>query len=382
MSSIDALREIAADNAKKAIILEKQGRLEEAIIHYYRAISALKKIIKMEDRKSIRKIYESRLKQYAKRVMELLETVRKRPSYAKKSGSEEKDELRKIVTEAILVEKPRVKWDDIANLENAKQALMEAVVWPLLRPDLFKGSRRPWKGILLFGPPGCGKTLLAKAVAGSVNATFFNVDSSIILSKWLGESEKIVRELFTLARKHQPAIIFIDEVDSIASVRSANEHEAIHRVKTIFLSEMDGLYSRPDERIVVIGATNMPELLDPAFRRRFEKRIYVPLPDFRARKEIFRIHLKGVTLSQDIDFDKLASLTRGYTGHDIALVVREAVMRPIRELARAGLLDKKDAKPRPVTMEDFIEALKIIKPSVSEKEIYKYEEWAKSFGSG
>jgi len=171
-------------------------------------------------------------------------------------------------------------------------------------------------------------------------------------------------------------------VDSIASVRSANEHEAIHRVKTIFLSEMDGLYSRPDERIVVIGATNMPELLDPAFRRRFEKRIYVPLPDFRARKEIFRIHLKGVTLSQDIDFDKLASLTRGYTGHDIALVVREAVMRPIRELARAGLLDKKDAKPRPVTMEDFIEALKIIKPSVSEKEIYKYEEWAKSFGSG
>jgi len=197
VSSIDALREIAADNAKKAIILEKQGRLEEAIIHYYRAISALKKIIKMEDRKSIRKIYESRLKQYAKRVMELLETVRKRPSYAKKSGSEEKDELRKIVTEAILVEKPRVKWDDIANLENAKQALMEAVVWPLLRPDLFKGSRRPWKGILLFGPPGCGKTLLAKAVAGSVNATFFNVDSSIILSKWLKRTIYFSKETST-----------------------------------------------------------------------------------------------------------------------------------------------------------------------------------------
>ncbi len=380
-ASIDMLREMASSNAKMAIKMERKGNLDEAIVYYYRAITALKKLIKMEERKSIRKIYEDRLKQYAKRVLELLDMV-KRDSTVKISGTEEKSELRRMVKEAILVEKPDVKWEDIADLERAKEALMEAVIWPLKRPDLFKGSRRPWKGVLLFGPPGCGKTLLAKAVANSVNATFFIVDSSVILSKWLGESEKIVKELFRMAREKQPAIIFIDEVDAIASARSVNEHDAIHRVKTVLLAEMDGLYAKPDERLLVIGATNMPELIDPAFRRRFEKRIYVPLPSFDARKEIFKIHLQGVNISDDIDFNKLAELTEGYTGHDIALLAREAIMRPIRELARSGLLDQKDAKPRPVRMEDFIAALKVIRPSVSKKEIIKYEQWARMFSSG
>lgn len=381
-NSIDILRDAAATSAKKAIKLEKQGNLNEAIAYYYRAITALKKLIKMEERKSIRKIYEDRLKQYAKKVLELLEVVKKEERSKSESGTKEKNELRKMVKDAILVEKPDVTWSDIADLEKAKEALMEAVIWPLKRPDLFRGSRRPWRGILLFGPPGCGKTLLAKAVANSVNATFFTVDSSVILSKWLGESEKIVKELFKMARENQPAIIFIDEVDAIASMRSINEHDAIHRVKTVLLAEMDGMYANPDERILVIGATNMPEILDPAFRRRFEKRIYVPLPNFDARKEILKIHLKGVSVSDDVDFSKLAKLTEGYTGHDIALLVREAIMRPIRELARLGLLDRKDVKPRPVNMSDFIEALKIVKPSVSKKEIAKYDEWAKIFGSG
>jgi len=381
-TSIDVLRDMASSNAKIAIKLEKQGNLNEAIVYYYRAITALKKLIKMEERRSIRKIYEDRLKQYARRVLELLEVVKKEDRLKSKSGAGEKNELRKMVRDAILIEKPDVKWSDIADLEKAKETLMEAVIWPLKRPDLFRGSRSPWKGVLLFGPPGCGKTLLAKAVANSVNATFFIVDSSVILSKWLGESEKIVKELFKMARENQPAIVFIDEVDAIASTRSANEHDAIHRVKTVLLTEMDGMYAKPDERVLVIGATNMPEILDPAFRRRFEKRIYVPLPNFNARREIFKIHLRGVSVSSDVDFNKLAELTEGYTGHDIALLVREAIMRPIRELARSGLLDRKDAKPRPVKMSDFIEALKTIKPSVSKKEIAKYEEWARMFGSG
>ena len=382
MSTADALREMAAMNAKKAIELERQERFDEAILHYYRAISALKKLIRIEERRSLRKVYESRLKQYAKRVLELLKSTKKMKEYTQRSGVDEKSELRSIVKDAILIEKPKVSWDDIANLEKAKQSLMEAIVWPMMRPDLFRGSRKPWKGILLFGPPGCGKTLLAKAVAGSVNATFFNVDSSIILSKWLGESEKIVKELFNLARKYQPAIIFIDEVDAIASIRSSEEHEAIHRVKTIILSQMDGLQSSPEDKIVVIGATNIPEVLDPAFRRRFEKRIYVPLPDFKARKQIFKIHLKDVEISPDVDFDTLAKLTEGYTGHDIALIVREAVMRPIRELAHSGLLAQKDVKPRPVIMKDFLEALKIIKPSISREEVRKYEEWSRRFATG
>ncbi len=382
MSTKDVLRELASNNVKRAINLERQGKYDEAIIYYYRAISALKKLVKIEEKASLRKIYESRLRQYARRVLLLLREGNKREKRGIRSGIDEKNELRSLIKEAIITEKPKLSWDDIANLENAKKALMEAVVWPMLRPDLFRGSRRPWKGILLFGPPGCGKTLLAKAVAGSVNAVFFNVDSSLILSKWLGESEKIVKELFRMARNNQPAIIFIDEIDAIASVRSAEEHEAIHRVKTVFLSEMDGLESSPDEKVIMIGATNMPELIDPAFRRRFEKRIYVPLPDFRARKQIFKIHLRDTELAEDVNFDKLAELTEGYTGHDIALVVREAIMRPIRELAEAGLLSQKNSKPRPVTMGDFLEAIKIIKPSVSREEIEKYERWARKYATG
>ena len=164
-------------------------------------------------------------------------------------------------------------------------------------------------------------------------------------------------------------------------MRREGENEAIHRVKTVFLTQMDGLLSSPDERIVVIGATNVPELLDPAFRRRFEKRIYVPPPDFRARKEIFRIHLRDVEVADDVDYDELARLTEGYTGHDIALIVREAVMNPIRELAEKGLLTRKDVKPRPVKMSDLLEALKKIKPSITGEEIRKYEVWARKFAS-
>jgi len=384
LSVEEALLEVASENAKKAIIAERQGRKNDAIIYYYRAISALKKLVKIEDREEIKRIYEKRLKEYSRRVMDLLSETKRMKKRIKKAKGEEKEseELEDIIKSAIIIEKPKVRFEDIANLEKAKKALMEAIIWPLKRPDLFKGSRSPWRGIRLFGPPGCGKTLLAKAVANAVNATFINIDSATILSKWFGESEKIVKEVFRVARKKQPAIIFIDEVDAIASIRKADEHDTMHRVKTILLMEMDGLLSSSEDRIVVIGATNLPELLDPAFRRRFEKRIYVPLPDFEARKEIFKIHLRGIELADDVDFDELAKLTEGYTGHDIALIVKEAVMRPIRELAEKNLLDKKGTKPRPVNMNDFREAIKIIKPSVSPEEIKKYEEWARKFATG
>ncbi|MHA1616027.1 MAG: AAA family ATPase [Candidatus Njordarchaeales archaeon] len=375
---LELLREVAASYAKKAIEADEKGNPRLAIIYYYKAITTLKKLVKLESRERIKKIYEKRLRQYSARIQKLLGEAKSKRSYS--SGKEE-SEFEKVAREAVIIEKPKVRWEDIADLENAKRALMEAIVWPLQRPDLFRGSRRPWKGILLFGPPGCGKTLLAKAVASNVDATFLNVDAALILSKWLGESEKIVKSIFNLARKNQPAIIFIDEVDAIASVRKSDDNDAIHRVKTIFLTEMDGLLSSPDERIVVIGATNVPEAIDPAFRRRFEKRIYVPLPDFGARKEIFRIHLKGVEIAGDVDLDKLAELTEGYTGHDIALVVREAIMYPIRELAEKGLLSKKDAKPRPVNMEDFLRALRKVRSSITKEEIRKYVEWARKYAS-
>ncbi|MGQ4890970.1 MAG: AAA family ATPase [Candidatus Njordarchaeia archaeon] len=385
MVSIDELRELAATYAKQALLYEKRGKIKEAIINYNKSVSLLKKLIEMDDNDEVRKIYEDRLKQYAKRMLKLLKKDTRVLSSKKtisKSRGAERDDLSKIIKEAIVTEKPDIKWDDIADLEDVKRTLMEAIVWPMLRPDLFEGSRQPWKGILLFGPPGCGKTLLAKAVAGNINATFFNVDSSIILSKWFGESAKIVRELFKMARKNQPAIIFIDEVDALASTREGSENDAMRRVKTTLLSQMDGLYSKKGERLVVIAATNLPEDIDPAFRRRFEKRIYVPPPNKEARKEIFKIHLKGIEVSNDVDFDKLAELTEGYTGSDIALIVREASMRPIRELAEAGKLADKNSKPRKVNMEDFLYALKIIRPSLNVREIKKYEEWAERFASG
>ena len=387
MVSIDDLRELASNYVKQGLALEKKGLYKQAIMSYNKAVSLLKKLLEMETNPEIRKIYEERLKQYAKRMLTLLEkTKTMTPTAAKKPKSKvqhpQGDDVSQIVKEAILFEKPKVRWEDIADLENVKRTLMEAIVWPMKRPDLFRGSRQPWKGILLFGPPGCGKTLLAKAVASNIDAVFFNVDSSIVLSKWFGESAKIIRELFRVAREKQPSIIFIDEVDALASSRETNESDAMRRVKTTFLSQIDGLYSREGERLVIIAATNMPEDIDPAFRRRFEKRIYVPPPNYEARKEIFKIHLKGVDVSDDVDLDKLAKLTENYTGADIALVVREASMRPIRELAESGKLDDPHTKPRPVSMDDFLYALKVVKPSIKPEEVKKYERWAREFASG
>lgn len=386
MVSTENLRELASNFAKKALLYERKKELKQAIISYSKAIQLLKKLMEIEENEEVREIYADRINQYAIRIKKLLEQVKKvedrYPSKKITRKGEEETDIDASIREAIVAEKPDVKWEDIADLEKAKQTLLEAIVWPMKRPDLFRGSRRPWRGILLFGPPGCGKTLLAKAVASNINATFFNVDSSVILSKWFGESPKIVRKLFETARAKQPSIIFMDEVDAIASIRDASDADAMRRVKTTFLSQMDGLVSKSHEKVVVIGATNMPEDIDPAFRRRFEKRIYVPPPDFNGRKEIFRIHLRDIDIDDDVDLNKLAKLTENYTGSDIALVVREASMRPIRELAERGLIEDLKASPRKVNMGDFLEALKIIKPSLSRSEIDKYERWAREYATG
>ncbi|KAF5273488.1 hypothetical protein FQA39_LY07505 [Lamprigera yunnana] len=174
-----------------------------------------------------------------------------------------------------------VKWDDIAGLESAKTAIQEAVVWPLLRPDIFTGLRRPPKGILLFGPPGTGKTLIGKCVASHSKSTFFSISASSLTSKWIGDGEKMVRALFAVAVCHQPAVIFIDEVDSLLSQRSDTEHESSRRLKTEFLVRLDGATTDNDERVLVIGATNRPQELDEAARRRFVKRLYIPLPELK-----------------------------------------------------------------------------------------------------
>merc|ERR1712183_1135206 len=248
----------------------------------------------------------------------------------------EKKKMQTKLGDAILVEKPNIKWSDVAGLEAAKEALKEAVILPIKFPHLFTGKRKPWRGILLFGPPGTGKSYLAKAVATEANnSTFFSVSSSDLVSKWLGESEKLVKNLFEMAREHKPSIIFIDEVDSLTSSRSDNESESARRIKTEFLVQMQGV-GNDNDGILVLGATNIPWVLDAAIRRRFEKRIYIDLPEEHARTHMFKLNLGETphTLTED-NLRDLGSRTEGYSGADISIVVRDALMQPVRKVQTA-----------------------------------------------
>ncbi|RUS85861.1 hypothetical protein EGW08_006345 [Elysia chlorotica] len=257
-----------------------------------------------------------------------------------KSSDEDEDPDKKKfqsqLQEGIVMESPNVKWEDVAGLDKAKDSLKEAVILPVKFPHLFTGKRKPWKGILLFGPPGTGKSFLAKAVATEANnSTFFTVSSSNLVSKWLGESEKLVKNLFLMAREHKPSIIFIDEVDALCSSRSDNESESARRIKTEFLVQMQGV-GNDNEGVLVLGATNIPWALDSAIRRRFEKRIYIPLPEAPARSHMFDLHLGTTPHSlTDKDIKELGMRTEGYSGADISIVVRDALMQPVRKVQNA-----------------------------------------------
>jgi len=248
----------------------------------------------------------------------------------------EKKKMQSKLNDAIMMEKPNIKWDDVAGLEAAKEALKEAVILPIKFPHLFTGKRQPWRGILLFGPPGTGKSYLAKAVATEANnSTFFSVSSSDLVSKWLGESEKLVKNLFEMAREHKPSIIFIDEVDSLTGQRSDNESESARRIKTEFLVQMQGV-GNDNDGVLVLGATNIPWVLDAAIRRRFEKRIYIDLPEANARSYMFKLNLGETAHSlTEENFRDLGQRTDGYSGADIAIVVRDALMQPVRKVQTA-----------------------------------------------
>jgi len=388
-----SLYQYASKYAQKAYEQDKAGNYKAAHQNYLKAAEVLQQLISFTSNPQLKNMYYVKAKEYLARAKELKDmglqpaegkrkTPRKSSDSSKDNGSdEEEDELEEAISEIIVVEKPNVKMSQVAGLEEAKSALREAIILPMKRPDLFKGARNPWRGILLFGPPGTGKTLLARAVATEVEATFFNVSASSIISKWLGESEKLVTQLFETAQNKQPSLIFIDEVDSIASARGGGEHDAMRRVKTTLMTQMDGVTTKKEDRIVVIGATNLPWELDPAFRSRFEKRIYINLPDLIARAKIFEIHTKGVDLDGSVDFNLVGEMSDGYSGRDIQLICREAVMMPVRELDVTGALDNPDIKARPVTLEDFILAFEKIKPSVAPEELLKHRDWAEEFGS-
>ena len=288
-------------------------------------------------------------------------------------------EMQPSTMREVLIERPNVRWDDIGGLEDVKQELREVVEWPLKYRKVFEHMKAEIpKGILLYGPPGTGKTLLAKAVATESEANFISVKGPEFLSKWVGESERAVREAFRKARQAAPAVIFIDEIDAIAPTRGTETGTKVtERVVSQLLTEMDGL--EPLHSVTVIAATNRPDLLDPALLRpgRFDRLVYVPPPDEKARLEIFRIHTRGRPLADDVDLEELARRTEGYTGADIAAVVNEATMLAIREYISEGG-DPEAPENARVSMKHFQEALKRVKP-LSREMLEMYRRIAENF---
>ncbi|XAR54115.1 Microtubule-severing ATPase [Bertholletia excelsa] len=303
------------------------------------------------------------------------------PKPTQESGSGYDAKLVEMINSVIIDRSPSVKWEDIAGLEKAKQALLEMVILPTKRRDLFTGLRRPARGLLLFGPPGTGKTMLAKAVASESQATFFNVSASSLTSKWVGEGEKLVRALFMVAVSRQPSVIFIDEIDSVMSTRLANEHDASRRLKSEFLVQFDGVSSNSDDLIIVIGATNKPQELDDAVLRRLVKRIYIPLPDAHVRGLLLKHKLKGQAFSLPAaDLERLVQQTEGYSGSDLQALCEEAAMMPIRELG-ANILTINANQLRPLRYGDFEKAMTVIRPSLQKSKWEELEQWNQEFGS-
>lgn len=341
-----------AEIVSEAIAADNKEEYEKALGLYRRALEVFMTGVKYEKNPAARDTILQRVEGYLKRAEDLKEVVERQKASKKghvqgadttatkdknkeDKGDDEANRLKDQLSGAIVTEKPNVKWTDVAGLEGAKSALQETVILPQKFPQLFVGKRKPWRGILLYGPPGTGKSFLAKAVATEADARFFAVSSSDLVSKWQGESERLVKNLFVLARNEQHAIIFIDEIDSMCSSRSEGESDATRRIKTEFLVQMQGV-SNAKDGLLVLGATNVPWELDPAIRRRFEKRIYIPLPDAIARTRMIELHLGDTPHSLTArDFQKLGQLTDGFSGSDLSVVVREALMEPLRACQQA-----------------------------------------------
>uniref|UniRef100_UPI0037E77145 spastin-like isoform X2 n=1 Tax=Semicossyphus pulcher TaxID=241346 RepID=UPI0037E77145 len=289
--------------------------------------------------------------------------------------------LAELILNEVVDSGSAVRFKDIAGQDLAKQALQEIVILPALRPELFTGLRAPARGLLLFGPPGNGKTMLAKAVASESNATFFSISAASLTSKYVGEGEKLVRALFSVARELQPSIIFIDEVDSLLCERREGEHDASRRLKTEFLVQFDGVQTGSDDRVLVMGATNRPQELDEAVLRRFTKRVYVALPAEETRLTLLKNLLEkhGNPLTHR-ELKQLARMTEGYSGSDLTSLAKDASLGPIRELRPEQVRNMEASEVRLVRLSDFTDSLRRIKSSVALKTLELYDRWNREYG--
>ena len=396
------LENTASKHAAEAIKFDSQGSRGMAIQSYERAIESLVKLVQVYPDYKLNKIYIERANAYQSRIEALrlspnLDSSLKsakittRTNISSKTNNEVISDNRKTnapehwdaaLDDLVLKEKPRVRWAEVVGQEDAKRAIRESIVYPTKRADLFPLG---WpRGILLYGPPGCGKTLIAAAAAAEIDGYFINVDAASMMSKWLGEAEKNVSKLFTMARKlneheNTPVLLFIDEIDSLLGTRNGEVGGEV-RVKNQFLTEMDGINNKSKGTLLyVIGATNKPWSLESGFLRRFQKRIYVTLPENSSRINLFVQYTSALKKEPSLKPEDLAKLCDGYSASDIKDICQSAQLRVVNELFESGRASDERSNTRSLNITDFKEIIKIRKPSVSVDMIKAYMKWSDQF---
>ena len=384
------LEKSASRYASDAIKQDSQGDRGMAITNYQKATESLLKLQRLYPDSQLNKIYADRMRSYQNRIRLLQSTS---PTDVESSASPEEqgagpaNNTKNSFDEMVMKEKPDVRWEDVVGVDDAKNALRESIVYPSKRPDLFPLG---WpRGILLYGPPGCGKTILAAATANELDGYFINVDGSSMMSKWLGEAEKNVSKLFKMARSYaeregKPVILFIDELDSLLGERT-NEIGGEVRSRNQFLTEIDGINGKgKDMQLYVIGATNKPWSLDHPFLRRFQKRIYVSLPSVEARERLFVLYTNKLNLDSRVRSHTLASIFDGYSASDIKDICQAVQLKVVNEMFsvpayKEPVEGENQSTPRGITMKDFRETMARRKPSVSMDMIRAYYKWSEQF---